>query len=351
MRPIRISVLLLLFVITGVPLQAQSNGSFEDRLERLATENAEGYLSPVVTGTGIGLNSGIIRTAKVHKLLGFDLTISASGISIPDDAKTYRFRTSALGMVPVELPVDDRTVSVEFDAGQLYPAAENAPTFFGSEDPPPLGPDIDYATNKVLEENSELNESMVRNALENTLQPFDVIPRGFDIPFWALPNLQASVGLPYSTELQIRFTPTYSIGDDVGDFSLRGIGGRISIDQFIPIPFFPVDIAAGAFFQRTELGPVTVNSSILHAEVSKTLLMLTVYGGLGLESSNLNAEYSFEHPMIPGQTEEIEIDIAGDNQFRATIGAQLQLLLLRFNLDYTLSRYNSINLGVGVSFR
>lgn len=355
----------LLLLLFTVPLVGQEDGDFENRLEQLAKTNARGYLSPLVTSMGIGLNSGLYRTADIHGLFGFDIAINLTGISIPDAGKKYTFDTSPLGELQFNVPAGNQDFNITLNAADLYPPVENAPTFFGSEDPPPLNPDTEYAEQTTISQiasQTGASESDIRNqfgddirtAVNSNLQPLTIIPPGFDLSLMAVPSLQGSIGLPYETEFQIRLIPTYQLMNDVGDFSLLGLGGRISVDQFIPIPFFPVDIAAGAFFQRVKLGPVEMNSSILHAEVSKSIPVLTVYGGLGLETSSLTAEYAYESPMVDNGNMEpntISLTVDGENRFRTTLGVRLKFLLLTVNADYNIGTYNSANLGVGITFR
>jgi hypothetical protein len=112
------------------------------------------------------------------------------------------------------------------------------------------------------------------------------------------------------------------------------------------VPFFPIDIAAGLFYQDMELGPVSVNSSILHAEVGKTLPFITVYGGVAYEMSNLSAEYTLE-----GTSNTINLDVPGENQFRGTVGLRLKFLILTVNADYNIGTYNSVTAGAGITFR
>ena len=358
-----------LVLILGLLLQPTGifGQNLEEQLQQMVAKNANSYVQPIVTSAGIGLNSGVYRTAKVHKLLGFDVTVNMTGISIPDKAKTYTFDTSNLQNVSFDFTYSyagqNQTVPITLNAASLYPSVDEAPTFFGSDEAPDLEPNTDYARNEIVSQvassNSNITEQDVENqfgtevdqALSNNVQALSIIPPGIDLNYFATPSLQASVGLPLGIEAQLRYAPPMTITEDIGDFGLFGVGGRISVDQFIPVPFFPVDIAAGAFYQSLTLGPVDISSSIIHAEVSKSIPMLTVYGGFGLESSTLTAKYTMDNPDISDTPQEYEIEIDGENSFRTTVGVRLKLLLLSINADYSLSEYPSANLGVGVTFR
>ncbi|MEJ2051070.1 MAG: hypothetical protein P8Y60_14745 [Calditrichota bacterium] len=139
-------VVLLLFL--GAPTYAQNVSDFKQQLEGLLQTNAENYVKPLVTSTGIGLNSGIYRTAKVHKLLGFDISINATGILLPDSAKFYTFDTSQLGSYTLSQGFGG--TSVTLDMAQLYPSVEDAPTFFGPQTSPTVAPNTTYARNTII---------------------------------------------------------------------------------------------------------------------------------------------------------------------------------------------------------
>jgi len=346
----------LLFAVSTVTAQ----DDFQSQLEKLVGQNAESYVQPLVTSTGIGLNSGVYNTAKVHSLLGFDVTINANVVTIPDEGKTYTFDTSALDELTFTFtnPGGGSDIDIVLDAAQVYPSMEDAPTVFGETGAQNLTPDETYVENTIvtrLAEETPLTEAQVRSQMGNEINtqisqiPQVPIPPGFDLPGMATASLQASLGLPFGTEAQLRYIPASPINEDLGDFGLLGLGARISIDQFIPVPFFPVDISAGAFYQNVELGPVNITSNIIHAEVSKSIPMITVYGGFGLESSKLTAEYDYTAPN--GTVAPVEVELEGENGFRTTLGARLKLLLLTINADYSIGEYNSANVGVGLTFR
>ncbi len=77
--------------------------------------------------------------------------------------------------------------------------------------------------------------------------------------------------------------------------------------------------------------------------------MLTLYGGVGLESSTLNASYIYEETGT--ESTEIDLSVKGDNQFRGTLGFRIKMLILAINADYNFGEYNSANVGVGITIR
>ena len=55
------------------------------------------YLRPLITSVNYSMASGWSHTAKTHKKLGFDITLSANALFIPSSAETYS--TSALNSI------------------------------------------------------------------------------------------------------------------------------------------------------------------------------------------------------------------------------------------------------------
>jgi len=100
-----------------------------------------------------------------------------------------------------------------------------------------------------------------------------------------------------------------------------------------------------------------LNNFALNAEISKKLLMWTLYAGMGYEQTKLKAEYETEIKVynedsnsFDSEPIDIDFEIEGDNNFRTTFGIRYSLLLLKLYADYTISNYNIFNAGIGVSF-
>lgn len=345
----RLKYVALFTVILGLMAQSVWASKFEDDLQKLAAQNAKSYVSPLVTGLGMSMNSGIYRTAKVHKLLGFDVAINFSGFAVPKDQTTYNFELP-------DLSFSYQGTEVSLSGNELYGGTNGqgpeVPNLFGDRGTTTLTADQGYARTKIADDlGADPNSQEVDN-LVNQYATSLTVPGGIGIRFAGAPSAQAAVGLPMGTELQVRYTPKMDLGHGIGNFSVAGGGLRISIDQFIPIPLFPVDIAAGVFFQKTELGPVSLNNSILHAEVSRGLPFITLYGGLGLEKSTMKVDYTIDLPSNPALNgQEVNFKIDGDNQFRATVGARFKILIFNLNADYSIGAFSAANLGIGLSFR
>ena len=79
------------FLILAISIGLGYSDSLEETIESMAQSNAQGYLGPMVTALGMGINSGTYHNAKPHSFLGFDFKLGLSTTSIPEAGKTFEF--------------------------------------------------------------------------------------------------------------------------------------------------------------------------------------------------------------------------------------------------------------------
>ncbi|MDD3050655.1 MAG: hypothetical protein PHR06_05860 [Candidatus Cloacimonetes bacterium] len=292
----------LIFSIVASILSA---GTLEKRIESLGKENAKLYLQPMINSFGANLNSGFYNTAKVLGTLKFGFFVNGSLTFVPTGDKKFTLNTDG---VP---------------AG--YIGATETATVLGDE-----GATLTYQDNSLK------------------------LPNGADIsaiPF-AMPQLH--VGIPFGNELMLRFTPTFNISEDIGSFHFWGIGLKHSISQYIPL--IPIDLAVQGVYQQMKVGDILeFNATAFNAQISKTILMWTLYGGLGYEMTNMKAEYEYL-PIVTGDDAEeyltplkVNLEMESENDIRATVGFRYSILLAKFYADYSICKYPVLNIGVGLS--
>ena len=156
---------------------------------------------------------------------------------------------------------------------------------------------------------------------------------------------------------------------------------------------WPVDVSIGYYTNDLilDMGDAKINSTnnLLSLQVGKTLNLpfisflggVGLYGGIGLESSDLNLKYTLANPIAygcftgsgdsktyledvekdncSGDSEEwgsgvptdINLNFPGENKFRTTIGARVRVLFVDVYVDYNTGTSNAINAGVGITFR
>jgi len=322
--------LLLIVMVTALFAGVQ------EKLEQFGKDNGMVYVKPLVTAFGTTMNTGLFNTANVLKPFTFGLNVNMMAAFIPKEDKTF-------------LPTrPDIFITNPITGEDIYlyeePTEESA-TIFGD-----LG--------ILIEHNSALDDIP---GMQSAASDLDIqMPNGSNLP--AVPFLmpQFNLGLPFGNEIMIRGFPKVEISKDIGDLGFWGVGLKHSISQYIPL--IPIDIAIQAAYQNLYVGDLLKFSNFnANIEVSKKLLMWTLYTGVGYDKTNVSADYTYEYTTlvedentglyVPETSEQhIKFDVDGENEIRATAGFRFSFLLLKLYADYTVSKYSVFNAGIGVSF-
>ncbi|MCG8607949.1 hypothetical protein MJD09_23555 [bacterium] len=318
------------------------------------------YLTPFGQGFGANLNNGWFNSAKPHKFLGFDITVTANVAIAPLADRT--FDVSTLGLQNMRLANPN--------------ADPSAPTVVGEDI---AGPEMEIFLNNPITRQDEI------------VGTFE-LPQGIGFRYVPSPMIQASVGLIADTEVMIRYLPEIEVDQEVGSLKLFGVGFKHSLNQWLaPGRLLPVDfsimagyttfqaksgeisvlpdpqaIPSGASYDNQEV-EIEARSYTVNLLVSKKLAILTLFGGVGLESSNVDMKLKGNYPLtafeddiaspnfgqrvIEDVTDPVEISVDGANSGRAVAGFRLQLLVLAIHGSYTFSNYPVGTVGIGFSFR
>lgn len=357
-----IAMIIVLSLMVSVSAQEFSM----DQVKELVETNGKNYLQPLVTGYGSAMNAGLFNTAKTHKLLGFDIGLKMGmGIVPTGEKSTYDFDVSVLDNISV--PVGDYTLNLE--PAELFSNTET-PTILGGN-AEPFEVDQTYIEqtlfDAIKDEQPSLSDEQVNRIISGMSS--DITSAVDDINITSIPGMksinalkdlenlifpfpiiQASIGLPMGIEPSIRMIPAISIPGDVGEalgeISAFGVGLKLDLDQFIPIPLFPVDIAAQAYYQAFKMGDIlSANNVNFNLHASKKLLMFTPYLGIGVDNTSFTASYKM------GDGEKQDFTIEGDNKLRTTLGLNIKFLVLQINAEYAMGEYNSAAIGVGFALR
>jgi hypothetical protein len=328
-----ILVLALSFVVTSAGVAQQNDLSTQ--LTKIAGANANNYLEPLASGLGAGLNSGIYHTADLHNILGFDIGVKVGIVSIANEHKTFDF------VLPNQITYVDPTTNTSFTLHEntdYDPVIHNSPTFAGSKTGQPV----------ALKSTSVLYPALGARTIFTT-------PPGFDYPTLGMIAPQAAIGLPFGIEVIGRFLPSTNLGN-AGKVNFIGFGLRYDIDQYIP--FCPVDIAVHFMTQKVTVDDksgnkiMSLGGTAFGAEVSKSLLLFTLYSGFQFESSKLSVEnYNYTDPTtgITGQIPGFSIN--GADKTRFLVGFRMLLAVINLHADYSISKYPVLTLGAGLTFR
>jgi hypothetical protein len=334
----------------------------QQQLSKLGKDAAIGYTSPLLSGFGNDLNSGIYYSADLHDALGFDIGVRFAMSKITDADKTYAIPSisvdpTTLGITSINIGGQTFTVP----AGTTITLTSGI-NFLPSRANSAVGPKDNTIVNTIGGSQAVISSSNpLLNGKTITLpsQPQQILllPGGFDFGALGvpLPMPQLDLGLPFGLEFMLRYFPTTSY-KDAGKFNYMGFGLRYSIDQWIPL--CPVDLAVHFITQKltfkssSDQDIFTGTATAYGVEVSKKLFILTLYGGFQMESSTLTlADYTYApDPILPGVTIP-GFEIKGSDKSRFTVGARLLLLFINVHADYSFATNNVLTLGAGISIR
>jgi len=352
-------VYICVLAIAGSIATAQD---LQQQLTKLGKDAAVGYTSPLLSGLGNDLNSGIYYSADLHDVLGFDIGLSFAMSKITDADKTYAIPSisvdpTTIGITSININGQNLTVP----AGTTITLTSGI-NFLPSRANSAVGPKDKTIVNTIGGSQAVISSSNpLLNGKTITLpsQPQQILllPGGFDFGALGvpLPMPQLDLGLPFGLEFMLRYIPTRSAGD-AGKFNYMGFGLRYSIDQWIPL--CPVDLAVHFMTQKlmfkssSDQDIFTGTATAYGVEVSKKLFILTLFGGFQMESSTLTlADYTYApEPTLPGVTIP-GFEIKGSDKSRFTVGARLLLFFINVHADYSFATNNVLTLGAGITIR
>ncbi|SMD36408.1 hypothetical protein SAMN04488029_2883 [Reichenbachiella faecimaris] len=332
--------------------------------EEDVTEYLNSYIKPGMFSFANGMAGGWYNTAKTHKPLGFDLTLTVNVANIPNDQRQFLFNPNNYSNLRLEGSPSGTT---------------DLPTLVGGD------------TNERLELQGTYT-APDGESYEYTATTFDA-PEGFDpsdlnLPIVGVPvpMIQLGVGLIKNTDIKIRYGKYEATVDASSGLSndlkygvnLFGVGIMHDFKQWIPgIKHLPLDMSIFVGYMRFKstvdfdednssfsaegTTEMIANNTTIQALVSKKLSILTLYGGIGYNavSSGLKVKGHIENKelqnSITGENYEVDdpVDFTydGGSTFRGTVGLRLKLAFITLHTDYTFQKYNTLTAGLGFSFR
>ncbi len=316
----------------------------------LASDDAsllfQNYMTPVMNGMSYSLNDGWYTTAKTHKKLGFDLTINVSTAIVPKSSRTFQFNAS-----------DYQYLTLESGNGEIQ-------TVMGGNNNSTIGVRIPEANNYKVAQFT---------------MPDGV---GGDLPLNAVPSpmIQASVGMPFSTDISVRFLPKINTNDVDGN--MFGVGIKHDLMQYFgPLDKLPLNVALFAGYTTmkstyniqnvstlsgsNQEAAFKLNAFTIQAIASLDFPIVTLFGAVGYDNGSstlkINGIYKLSYDLKDSNgnvistvedsvTNPINMDF-NSNGFRGTLGARFNLGFFKIYGDYTLKEYNTVSAGIAFSFR
>ncbi len=274
---------------------ANAQNQLEDAIKQLSADNVSGYMQPFLNGFSANMNSGFSGTANIEN--------------------KFTIRIDAIGMATMIGSAEEM-----YNATPPQPFAQQTvrtATVFGDQGAVVQGPEgLSYKF-----QNGQL-----------------------DMDYFPLVAPQLTIGNFYNTQLIFRFF-TYSSDSDVPDIDMLGFGLRHGLNQYFSE--LPLDLAAGAFFQTFKMGEIIDTKFFsINGLASKEFSILTLYGGVQYEYSNMNVNYTLSGASAD-EDSEVDLSFSSDNHIRAIAGLNLNLGVVHLRTDFNLGNVSVLSASIG----
>lgn len=284
-------------------------------------------------------NGGWFNSAKVHKKLGVDLSLRLNASFVPSADQV--FSISNLEYITSE--------------------ANDLPTIIGSS------------------RQEELIVTIPPDGILPEMKTTIKSPKGIKskLPLGAIPApvLQLAIGIPFDTEVILRYSPEYHRKGI--DMSFKGLGIKHNLLQYFgPIDKFPINISALASFSKMKIdydiqsfssikgsGQVaqfSLNNYNLLLIASLDVLVVNFYAGFGFSggdsSFKMLGQYDLEYqtesniPITRSLNDPIDMNF-NVSGYQTTIGAKFKFLIFSAYADFTFQDYNTLSAGISINFR
>ena len=284
-------------------------------------------------------NGGWFNSAKVHKKLGVDLSLRLNASFVPSADQV--FSISNLEYITSE--------------------ANDLPTIIGSS------------------RQEELIVTIPPDGILPEIKTTIKSPKGIKskLPLGAVPApvLQLAIGIPFDTEVILRYSPEYHRKGI--DMSFKGLGIKHNLLQYFgPIDKFPINISALASYSKMKIdydiqsfsfikgsGQVaqfSLNNYNLLLIASLDVLVVNFYAGFGFSggdsSFKMLGQYDLEYqtesniPITRSLNDPIDMNF-NVSGYQTTIGAKFKFLIFSAYADFTFQDYNTLSTGISINFR
>jgi hypothetical protein len=210
--------IIALLLIVGASLNgfAQSDiaNLFKSGVKDLNTV-ANGYMKPMGTGFAANLGSNWYNTGAPHKIGGFDITVGFGVAMAPTKDQTF----SLTGLTNLKAPNNEKT----------------APTFAGGSK------GVDLVLYQPATITSTGGQSVANPHAGEKIVEFTT-PKGVSKMIPGI-SAQIGIGLPFGTQVTVRYLPTVKATDF--NIGMWGIGIQHDFKQWIPVvKDIPIDMSA-----------------------------------------------------------------------------------------------------------
>ncbi|ANQ48504.2 hypothetical protein MY04_1127 [Flammeovirga sp. MY04] len=288
------------------------------------------YATPLSQSYAWSTSLGWMYTARPHRPIGFDISISNAGVILPDNALYYR--------------VDD------IQGVRVISGDNSLPTFFGSD----------------------TQESVIGIMNDDGSEAVIPATRGININYALLPSIKFGLGVGKNTELIGRLFPKVEYNGIV--VKMWGTGIKHNIAQWFFKEKSPFDLSLFAGYtqlegqyplQNSQVAPV-VDPGFLQFEtkggnfecmLSKTFPLLTIYTSAGYVYTKNETLLNGNYTLLQLTEESLNIptdgvlDIYRLQSWKFSAGLMFKIGLVYINGDYTYGWSHQINVGLGLTLK
>jgi len=334
------------FIATLTICSGAAGQDLQETLESVGAEYGSRYVVPLTNSLGADLNAGLFHTARSGSgLFGLNVYVGVKVAGMFVDPAQQRFSLNFPTEVNFDYDLDGETytfrVPVEFSVNE-------APTIFGDREAAIASAHVTFDTTIVhqgdplgLSIDTTITQELIGGLINTRIAPL-VVPH-------------ASFGSIMGTDVSVRWLPRIS-HPDYGHIRLVGGGVRHSVSQYLKL--LPVDVAVSASWQsldtRARAGgdfSVNIETFAYGIVVSRSIPLLTVYGGLQRERTIVDYAYMFD-----GEIADLDepIDVAfthrASQRGRFVMGVTLNLGPVITNVDYAVGNERVASAGIGFGF-
>jgi hypothetical protein len=351
------TILLIIVLMTVTTTKAQS---LEETLSNLSSGAGKAYVAPVISAFGSNLNSGwVSRVPEATKFkLHLDLKLILAGSFFSDEHKTFNatgkffFSSQQVSQIlqasgytpttPGYNQLRDQMLAKEFEVNFA------GPTIVGSKNRN-LKITFPQQTISASGQNYTVNSYTLNiDEVKGLLDELTALPT---------PGVQLTGGTVFGTNVSIRYSPKIKVSDELGDFSLWGIGAIHNPGAFLAVPL-PVDIAISYFSQKMTVGDVFESTAgqfgIFAGKSFGGAFGISPYVGYIIESSKTKVSYDYQSNQtvngIPVPKLKVNFESEGENKSGFVVGLTLRLGIININADYKAAKTSTASAGVSLGF-
>ena len=341
-----LSVLLILIHIAPLKSNAQD---LNETLSQVGEAYARAYVNPFAEALGADLNTGLFHTAGVSKrVFGINVYVGVKASAALLDQSHKSFNLMYQGTVPIDIELAGQTITMDVPATFTV---NDAPSIFGESAEGMANVSVNHDTTF-----STLGLTLPI-AFDSTLTPRETIGGLIETSVAPFVVPQIGLGTVFGTDVMVRWLPQISV-PDVGALELFGFGVRHNLNQYLPaLPFDLSIMAAWQNIRAEDSGGAEVmeaNTFAVNAAISKRIGVLTIYGGLQTERSDISFSYIFDVDDVDDSLNVDPIDVnftlSNVGKTRGIFGLGLKLGPVVWNADVSMGQITVVSAGFGFAF-